>query len=378
MEGILIKIIKFISVLISTVFLFSFKTAAFSDTSAASVVINADTLEIIYSNNPYEKRSMASTTKIMTGLLLAESGKLEEDIECTAEMVMVEGSAMGLKAGDRISGRDLLYGLMLMSGNDAANVTAHFLKGGTENFARMMNEKAKELGLLSTNFVTPSGLDDEEHYTTAYDLAKLTAFALQNEEFAKVCSSYTAQVHFGNPKVKYTIKNHNRLLREYDGCIGVKTGFTKKSGRCLVTAAERDGKMIVAVTLNDPNDWRDHKSMLDFGFGALRPVTFGSEPKSLKVIGGESDFVKIDFQDINIYTTDKNKKDFKLLLKVPEFLTAPVIEGEKIGEAILMNGDFVVRKCDVSALCNVGKQMPLEKSFAIKIKEFIILMLKSF
>lgn len=378
MEGILIKIIKLISVLIAALSVFSFKTSALSDTSASSVLINADTLEIIYSNKPYVKRSMASTTKIMTGILLAESGRLDEDIECTSAMVTVEGSAMGLKAGDIISGRDLLYGLMLMSGNDAANVAAYFLAGSTENFAIIMNEKAKMLGLNDTNFVTPSGLDAEEHYTTAFDLAKLTAYALMNDEFRKACSSYTAKVYFGNPKIRYTIKNHNRLLNEYEGCIGVKTGFTKKSGRCLVSAAERDGKRIIAVTLNDPNDWRDHKSMLDYGFVSLKPISFGDDPQKIKVIGGESDFVEIDFQDIDICSTENNKSNFKFELDIPDYLVAPVIEGQKIGEAVLKYGDYVVRKCDVTPVCNVGRRSVQEKSGGEKIKDFLIKMLKSF
>lgn len=378
MEGILIKFIKFISIFIVAVSIFSINTAAITDTSASSVVINADTLEIIYANEPYQKRSMASTTKIMTGLLLSESGRLDEEIECTAEMVTVEGSAMGLRAGDKISGRDLLLGIMLMSGNDAANVTAHFLAGDTESFAQMMNEKAKLLGLLNTSFVTPSGLDAEEHYTTAFDLAKLTAYALQNEEFKSACSSYTATVRFGNPKVRYTIKNHNRLLREYEGCIGVKTGFTKKSGRCLVSAAERDGKRIVAVTLNDPNDWRDHKSMLDYGLAALQLSSFKAELKTLKVVGGESDSVKIGFNDIEVYTTEKNKNNFKLELCIPESVTAPAIEGEKIGEVILKNGEYVVQKSDIYIAENIGKMSLPEKTFSERFKEFMLTMLKSF
>ncbi|MBO7218247.1 MAG: D-alanyl-D-alanine carboxypeptidase [Clostridia bacterium] len=345
------------------------------------MVINADTLEIIYRNNPNVKRPMASTTKIMTGLLLAESGRLDEEIECTAEMVTVEGSAMGLRAGDRISGKDLLFGLMLMSGNDAANVTAHFLAGNSENFAKLMNEKAKELGLLNTSFVTPSGLDAEEHYTTAFDLAKLTAAALKCEEFKNAVSSYTATVSFGNPKQKYTIKNHNRLLKEYDGCVGVKTGFTKKSGRCLVTAAERDGKRLIAVTLNDPNDWRDHKSLLDFGFEALTPVSFLSRDyqKNVKVDSGESDFVGLCFEDIELFTTSQNKENLKLEFILPDVLTAPVVEGERVGEVVLKNGDYEIKRVPVTALQNVGKAMPEQnENFKEKIIAFMLKMLRSF
>lgn len=378
MEGILIKSLRIIVAVIITAFALNLCAFAVTDTSSSSVVINADTLEILYQNDPYEKRSMASTTKIMTALLLAESGRLDEIISCTAQMVTVEGSAMGLKAGDFISARDLMYGILLMSGNDAANVCAHFLSGGIEEFANLMNIKAQELGLKSTNFVTPSGLDADEHYTTAYDLAVLTAYAIRNEEFAKVCASSSATVRFGNPMMKYTISNHNRLLKTYDGCIGVKTGFTKKSGRCLVSAAERDGATVITVTLNDPNDWRDHASLLDYGFERLSHLSLSSDSElKVQVIGGEKDSVALCFDDISTFCLDENREKFELELSVSDYVFAPVQSGDILGTASVIFEGRTVGCADIYAEDGVEAKSPLPKTFNEKIKEFIILMIKS-
>lgn len=359
---------------------FQMNAYAVTDTSESSIVINADTLEIIYQNNAYAKRSMASTTKIMTALLLAESGRLDEIITCTAEMVSVEGSAMGLKAGDKISARDLMYGILLMSGNDAANVCAFFISGSVEEFAKLMNGKAKELGLSSTNFVTPSGLDADEHYTTAHDLAVLTAYALKNDDFAKACSSYSATVHFGDPMVKYTITNHNRLLKSYEGCIGVKTGFTKKSGRCLVSAAERDGKKVIAVTLNDPNDWRDHASLLDYGFEKLCSSTFTSDGNelSLPVLCGENDVLKLDFDDMVVSALSENLDKLKLSVILPDYIFAPVERGTAIGKAIVTYEGRTVAQTPVYTSEQIAAQDPQVKTVGQRIKEFVLLMFKSF
>ena len=232
----------------------SLPVSAVSSSAKAAAVINGDTGEALYAQNADMRLPMASTTKIMTSLLLCEHGNLRNEITVTADMLRVEGSSMGLLPGDTVTLHDLLYGMLLASGNDAANVTAIAISGSVTAFAELMNKRAAELGLKNTHFVTPSGLDAEEHYTTARELALLAAFALKNEEFAKAAASKTATLCYGNPPYKRTISNHNKLLKLYDGAIGVKTGFTKKSGRCLVSAARRDGKLAVAVTLCDPDD----------------------------------------------------------------------------------------------------------------------------
>ena len=214
--------------------------SALSTSAKAAVVLNGDDGEIIYSQNADMRLPMASTTKIMTGILLCEYGNFEKQITVTEEMLRVEGSSMGLLAGDRVTLHDLLYGLMLASGNDAANVIAFVLGGSLDGFVNMMNEKAKDLGLSDTHFATPSGLDAQDHYTTAYELAKITQYAMQNEDFAAAVSCEKTVLNYGNPPYKRSLTNHNKMLNLFDDAVGVKTGFTKKSGRCLVSAARKD------------------------------------------------------------------------------------------------------------------------------------------
>ena len=308
--------------------------AQIGTSAKAAVVINADTCRAIYSQNQNERLPMASTTKIMTALLLCENADLEQTITVTKQMVTVEGSSMGLLAGDTVSYHDLLYGLLLASGNDAANTVAISLCGSVTAFADKMNEKAQQLGLKDTHFVTPSGLDAEGHYTTAYDLACLAAYALQNEDFLAACSSQNATLNYGNPPYKRTIKNHNKLLGSYDGVIGVKTGFTKKSGRCLVSAAHRDGKTVVAVTLNDPNDWQDHKALLDFGLSQLEykalpnPLT----KNKISVVGSKIDSAKISAHIPSVSLTKNEWQNLKYDILLPQFIYAPNGNNQPIGQ----------------------------------------------
>ncbi len=374
------RVICFILAVLAAFGVFCINCSALGDSAGSAIVINADIGEILFEKNAEVCRSMASTTKIMTGLLLAESNRLDEIITCTAEAVTVEGSAMGLKAGDKISARDLLYGLMLQSGNDAANVAAFFLAGDISSFADMMNKKAKQIGMKNTNFVTPSGLDDDEHYTTAYDMALLTAYALENEEFLKVVSSYTASVAYGNPMQTYTIKNHNRLLHEFDGCIGVKTGYTKKSGRCLVTAAERDGKRVIAVTLKDLNDWKDHTEMLEYGLGCLESLTFTSNDKELstRLLCGEETAVSLDFEDITVSCTEESRADIELELIIPSAVMAPIEEGQIIGRAAVYYKGKEIKSIGIFAKKSIASIAEDDKeSFASKLINYIFLMLKT-
>ena len=260
--------------------------------ASAAVVINGDSGDILYSHNSDVRLPMASTTKIMTALVLLENCKnLDEEIVTTKEMVTVEGSSMGLLPGDLVSYRALLYGMMLSSGNDAANTVAISIGKSVGGFVELMNKKAQDLGLKNTHFVTPSGLDAEGHYTTAYELALIARAALKNPDFSKAVSAKSATLCYGNPPYRRSVSNHNRLLRMYDDIIGVKTGFTKKSGRCLVSAARRDGKLVIAVTLNDGNDWADHRFLLDTGLGAIEVCEYEPECRnvSVPVIGGRSE-----------------------------------------------------------------------------------------
>ena len=230
----------------------------------AYCLLDVDLYEVIDEKNSSLRLGMASTTKIMTALIAIESGRLDHTVEVDKRAVGTEGSSVYLADGERMTLRDLVYALMLASANDAAEAIAYYLCGSIDDFTRLMNEKAHELGLENTHFTNPHGLSDSDHYTTARELAMLSARALENEAFREIVSKRSYS--FLSDKTRRSIANHNRLLASYEGCIGVKTGFTKKDGRCLVSAAERDGKRLVAVTLSAPDDWNDHKRLLDFGF----------------------------------------------------------------------------------------------------------------
>ncbi len=324
-----------------------FKASAVGTSAKAAVLINGDTGEIIYSHNPDKRLPMASTTKIMTALLLCENGELSREITVTPEMLRVEGSSMGLLGGDKVTLHDLLYGMMLASGNDAANVTAYILGGTVDGFVKMMNDKAAELGLKNTHFDTPSGLDGESHYTTAYDLSLLARYALQNEDFSKAAASKSATLCYGNPPYKRTLTNHNRLLKTFDGAVGVKTGFTKKSGRCLVTAAKRDGKFVIAVTLNDPNDWQDHTALLQYGLNQVKLTEIKPERQSISipVIGGTQQSITVSIPSATFSSLENEQITSQINL--PEFVYAPVSKGEKIGSVVYSKGDTVVKQTEL-------------------------------
>ena len=238
-------------------------------TSAGSVcVMTGDGVQLAGKADT-EFVSIASTTKIMTALLTLElgEGQLDEPFNVGDE-VKVEGSALGIKPGAEVTLRLLAWGMLLSSGNDAAAAAAMRLGGSFEGFAALMNERAKEIGMENTVFVTPSGLDAENQGSCAKDLALLACEALQNPDFRDICEETNGHMTVGG--VEYWMTNHNRMLKEYDGCIGIKTGFTDSDGRCLVSAAEKDGAVMVSVVLHDPDDWADSKTLLDWGFSQLQ------------------------------------------------------------------------------------------------------------
>lgn len=342
-----------------------------SDVSAeCAVLISQQTGEVIFHKNAYEHHSMASTTKIMTSLLAAQSGKLHDEITVSKEMIQVEGTSMGLFPGDSVSLYELIYGMLLPSGNDAANVTAYYLGGNVENFAKLMNKKAKEIGMNNTNFVTPSGLDNDEHYSTAYDMALLGRCAVKNPVIRAVCSSKKATLSYGNPPYRRTLYNHNRLLSSYKYALGIKTGFTKKSGRCLVSYAENDGVGLVAVTLNAPSDWNDHRNMLDYGFSTIEKSEIKAEiPSTVTVVGGNVENLRIDSESLIFSGIDKSKVTQSVL--IDRFVYAPVKKGDKLGEVrYFFNGNLIgttdITACDDAAVSSKKQE---EKGFFLKIKE---------
>ena len=237
--------------------------------ATAAILLDADSGQVLYEKNADQQMLIASTTKIMTVLVALEHADLAAEVT-VKDSHMVEGSSMYLKPGEKVSVEALLYGVMLCSGNDAAVALADYCGNGVNQFVGWMNEKAAQLGMEDSSFANPNGLDDETHYSTARDMAKLAACAVRNETFVRLSS--TESVTIGGR----TMTNHNKLLHMVDGCIGMKTGYTKAAGRTLVSSAVRDGRCLVAVTLQDGNDWADHAALYDYGFA--QPVSTSAEP----------------------------------------------------------------------------------------------------
>lgn len=301
-----------------------------------------------------ERASMASTTKIMTSLLLCENADLDEEITVTEKMTAVEGTSMGLMPGDKVHYRDLLYGMLLASGNDAANAAAISIAGSIENFARMMNSRAAQIGMKNTNFVTPSGLDEEQHYSTAYDMALLACEAMKNADFAAACASSRATLEYGNPPYKRTLTNHNKLLKMYEDCVGIKTGFTKKSGRCLVSCAVRDGKGVVAVTLNAPDDWNDHIAMLDYGLGELETRQLSvPQLNTVRVVGGTKPSVSVSAAAPDASLLPEDFERVTAHIYIQDILFAPISEGETVGSIEWRLDGVTVAGTDITAVSSV-------------------------
>lgn len=294
----------------------------------SAVVLDALTGEALFEQNADEILPMASTTKIMTALIALECGDLDRVYTVKKEYTLVEGSSMYLREGEKISLRDTLYGLMLMSGNDAALAVAGEC-GGQEAFVAAMNDKALELGLANTHFDNPNGLDSENHHTTARELAKLTAYAMENADFRQIVgtAAYTMEGR--------AMTNHNKLLRLYPDAVGVKTGFTKKSGRCLVSAAERGGRRLIAVTLNDPDDWDDHIDMLNTAFAQFQEYTLHTAGQTLIQVpceGGTISSLSCQAQaDVTLWLTQAEYGELETIVTGPRFVYAPVTSGSAYG-----------------------------------------------
>ena len=340
----------------------------------SAVLMDAQTGRIIYSKNPEEKLPMASTTKIMTALLAIESGRLDETVTVSANAQAQEGSSIYLRSGERILLRDLVYGLMLNSGNDAAVAIAEHMSGSEEAFAEAMTKRAKELGAVNTSFKNPNGLDQEGHYTTAYDLALIAAYAMKNDEFKKTVSTKSATATLEGGETLY-FSNHNKLLKMYDGAVGVKTGFTKASGRCLVSAAERDGKMITAVTLNAPDDWNDHKKLLDYGFSAVEIKTLARKEERIAEKDG---YGFVPEEDVQVVT---GKDRFEIKLHLPKKLPSPANKGEKVGEGEVFYNGRSIKEFNIVAQEDITEEKKTSDSrrgmagwienFVEKIKRFL-------
>jgi len=248
------RFLTLILVVLSFTIIFNNKEIIYTNasTSSSEIVIERDSGRILHENNARVKKYMASTTKILTAITIIENCDLNDVVTVGKETVGVEGSSIYLEAGEKISVKDLLYGLMLRSGNDCAETLAVYCSGSIDDFARLMNNMAKKIGANNSNFVNPHGLHDDNHYTTAYDLALISAYAMKNDTFREIVSKKSVNISFSTHDYVRHIANKNKLLFNLEGCTGIKTGYTKKAGRCLVSSVKKDGMELICVVLNCP------------------------------------------------------------------------------------------------------------------------------
>ena len=342
----------------------------------SAILINALTNEVVYEKNAYEKRGMASTTKIMTALLTIERGNLHKTYVAKDEDVRIEGTSIGLKEGDRITLETLVQGMLLESGNDAANVSARVIGKSREKFVSLMNQKAKEIGMEDTQFKNPSGLTEEGHFSTAYDMALLGSFAIKNKQFRDICSQSSIRVSYGNPEYQRTFKNHNKLLNSVEGAFGIKTGFTKASGRCLVSAAEKNGVTLVAVTLSAPDDWNDHKKLFEYGFEKVKiyEMGFDTEKIELDVVGSDNKKIGVKLKNKLTYTAIDEEMNPETVVLCDKFLYSGVKKGDRVGcvKVFSENGKYLCESDLVSTENAPTNFMEKENemSFFDKIKDF--------
>ena len=349
------KIILYLLIL-STFLLSMMALLAYADTGVtagakSSALYNPDTKSFLYQSNENEHLPMASTTKIVTALLAIETLDLDEIIIVPKEAIGIEGSSLYLKENDELTVKDLVYGVLLQSANDAATVLALRISGNISDFAELMTQRVVEIGAYDTNFKNPHGLDDKEHYTTAHDLTLIAAEAISNETFKKIASTYKYSFNIGDET--RCVVNHNKLLKSYDGCIGVKTGFTKKSGRCLVSAAERNGITLIAVTLHDTDDWKDHKNLLNHGFDTLENIdlkTLVKLPDSLPSVSADSARLSIKLKTDTI--VKYKNEPISCYMDLPSYIAKDIHAGENVGSLTVKVGERI-EKVDIIASCDL-------------------------
>ena len=324
-----------------------------------AILVDASTGRVLYEKDADSRSLIASTTKIMTALVVCEQCNVLDRVKIPKEAVGIEGSSMYLKEGEILTVQELLYGLMLHSGNDAAVALAIFCGGTVEEFAQRMNDKARSLGMTGSHFVNPNGLDAPEHYSTARDLAILTSYAMDNEIFAKTVATKTVTI--GNR----SLRNHNKLLWQVEGADGVKTGYTKAAGRILVSSAVRQGRRLVAVTINDGNDWADHASLYDEGFSKYQPrllIRQGQDLGSVALFSGTEPEVDVLAAAEFSYSMAEGETA-EIVLSGPGFAYAPVVRGKVAGYAYVLIGDKVVGKVPVTYEKTVEQSVPEKKHF---------------
>lgn len=347
-----VKAALFIAIMLCAVGMGSFRSASAAGISAHSaVVLELQTGTVLFSRAPHEKMPMASTTKVMTALLAVENGDLDEVITTDTSAYGVEGSSIYLNLNEQITLRDLVYGLMLRSGNDSAVAIACHIGGSVEGFAEMMNARAEELGALNTHFVNPHGLPADGHYTTAYDLALICREAMLNPMFAEIVGTKNYRATTGT--VVRSMQNKDKLLWQYEGALGIKTGYTKAAGKCLTFAAQREGMTVVGAELNAPNMFPDAMALMDQAFAEYSMydmVKEGETVMRMQVEGGYRELLTLCTGG-SISVPVKKSEGIRLTpqIKLNEDIKAPVYKGDVLGEMEVYNNGVLVGSCPLTA-----------------------------
>lgn len=338
--------------------------AAFPEIAGeAAALIDGRSGQFLYEKNPGQQLYPASTTKILTAIIALENSKLNDRVTITSEACNVEGSAIGLLEGEKMSMEDLLYAMMLNSGNDTAVAIAIHVAGSVEAFSNLMNKKAVELGAVNSNFVNPHGLTEPNHYTTAHDLALIAHYAMQNPEFRKIVATKIDTVDRADPLAQTYLENHNRLLWNYEGAIGVKNGYTDAARQCLVSAANHNGREILAVVLKTEGDniWTDSKTLLDYGFNNYQSVCLteaGKYAGEVPVRFGSVESVPVQTGCSLDYNFAKDESaDFRPEVRLAAHVNAPVKTGTKLGEVLYFAGDRELGRVDLVAQKQVERKV---------------------
>lgn len=329
----------------------------------AAVLIDGRNGQFLYEKNTSQRVYPASTTKILTAVIALENGKLDDMVTIPAEACNVEGSAIGLLEGEKISLEELLYAMMLNSGNDTAVAIAIHVAGSVEEFANLMNKKAANLGMVNTHFNNPNGLPDPNHYSTAHDMALISYYAMQNPEFRKIVATKTRTIHRDDPAAQTYLENHNRLLWNYEGAIGLKTGYTSEARQCLISAANRGGRELVAVVMKSEgnNIWTDSEKILDYGFNVYNNVNLTEAGKfvgEVPVRFGVEEFVPVQTGfSLNYNFTNDKTADFRPEVELAASVTAPVNAGTKLGELVFFADDRELGRVDLIAQKQVERKI---------------------
>ncbi len=338
----------------------------------SALVMEKDSGRVLYQKNADTKLPIASTTKIMTAIVALENSSTDTQIKISAQAAGVEGSSMYLEAGECLTILELLYGLMLSSGNDAAVAIAeHF--GGNDNFVKLMNQKAEALGANNTHFANPNGLPNDNHYSTAKDMAIITAYALNIPTFREIVKTKNYSISGEGKAHPRTLTNHNKLLKMCDGCIGVKTGFTKSAGRCLVSATCRDNMTLICVTLNAPDDWNDHMSLYNEMFNKfhLCPILHSGMPlDSIDIENSETTSLPVtSAKDFAYPLADGEQCSTTITLSSP--LSAPVSDATECGTITVKSGTSIIASLPLITVGEAERESVFKDNILRKIINFL-------